>query len=78
MENGYLQVSYPRWKDASDLVYTVEVSSDLKTWYSGASYTGQVSVTPLDATREQVIERDLVAATSAAKRFIRVRVTTAP
>ena len=73
-QNGYLQITYPRWKDAGDLTYVVEVSSDLKYWYSGAGYTQSVSVTGIDATREQVIERDLIPTSSASRRFIRVKI----
>lgn len=74
-QDNYLQISYPRLKDAANLTYTVEVSSDLKTWNSGAGYTQQVSVVSLDATREQVIERDVVQTSSGPCRFMRVKIT---
>ena len=32
-------LTYTRNMVATDLVYTVEISSDMKTWYSGATYT---------------------------------------
>ena len=76
LENGFLQISYPRWKDAADLGYVVEVSDDLQNWYSGTSYTQPVSVTPIDTAREQAVERDLVPASSAPRRFLRVRIVT--
>jgi hypothetical protein len=73
IRNGYLQISYPRWKDVGDLIYIVEVSDDLKTWNSGASYTRPVSVTPIDSTREQAVEGDLMPTSAANQRFIRLR-----
>jgi hypothetical protein len=75
VQNGYLQISYPRWTDAADLTYLVEVSGDLKTWNSGSNYTHQVSVTPIDGSREQVVERDLIPAGSAMRRFMHLRIT---
>ena len=76
IQGNYLQISYPQWKDATDLTYVVEVSGDLITWNSGPGYTQQVSVNSLDATRQQIIQRDLIPITSAARRFIRVRIST--
>ena len=73
-QNGFLQISYPRYTDASDLTYVVEVSGNLHQWNSGPGYTQQVSVTPIDASRQQVLERDLIPTTNAIQRFIRVRI----
>ena len=73
-QNGFLQITYLRYTDASDLTYVVEVSGDLHQWNSGSGYTQQVSVTPIDASRQQVVERDLIPTTNAIQRFIRVRV----
>jgi len=75
LQNGYLQISYPKWINAADLTYVVEVSGDLQTWDSGPSFTQQVSVIPIDATREQVVEEDLIPTTSAPRGFMRVRIT---
>jgi alpha-tubulin suppressor-like RCC1 family protein len=74
VQTGYLQISYPRWKDAADITYVVEVSSDLKNWYSGNTYTQQVGVNPIDSTREQVTVRDLIPTSNVPRRFIRVRI----
>ena len=72
---GALTLSYIRRHDISDLTYTVEVSSDLVTWQSGPSYTQELSVTPLDAQRDQVLVTDLAPLSGSVKRFIRLRVT---
>ena len=72
---GALTLSYIRRHDISDLAYTVEVSSDLVTWQSGPSYTQELSVTPLDAQRDQVLVTDLAPLSGSIKRFIRLRVT---
>jgi hypothetical protein len=70
---GFLQISYPRWKDATDLAYLVEVSGDLQKWDSGPAFTRTVSATAIDGTRERVVESDLTASTTTARRFIRIR-----
>ena len=74
-QGGFLQISYPRWKDTGDLTYVVEVSGDLQNWNFGTNYTQLISVTPIDGTREQVVERDLIPITGAPRRFIHVRNT---
>ena len=75
-QNGYLQISYSRWKDAADLAYVVEVSGDLQTWDSGPGFTRKIFVFPIDSSREQVIESDLIAPTvNTPRRFIRVKIT---
>ena len=72
---GYFEISYPRWTDAGDLSYVVEVGDSLNGWNSGNGYTQQLSVTPIDATRERVVERALTPASSSPHRFFRVRLT---
>ena len=74
LQDGCLQITYSRYTDASDLTYVVEVSGDLHQWNSGSAYTQPVSVTPIDATRQQTVERDLIPIQNAGRRFIRVRV----
>lgn len=74
LESGYLQISFPRWKDSADLGYIVEASDDLENWHSGPDTTQQVSVTAINATRERVVERDLIPVASAARRYMRVRI----
>ena len=72
---GALTLSFIRRKDVADLVYTVEVSSDLVTWQSGPGCTLELSVTALDAKRDQVVVSDLTPLSGTTKRFIRLRVT---
>ena len=72
---GTLTLSYIRRHDIADLAYTVEVSSDLVNWQSGPGYTQELSVTALDAQRDQVFVVDLVPLSGSVKRFIRLRVT---
>ena len=72
---GSLTLSFIRRHDVTDLTYTVEVSSDLQTWTSGSGATQQVSVTALDAQRDQVVVRDLTPLSGTTRRFIRLRVT---
>jgi len=76
VQNGYLQITYPQWMNAADLTYLVEVSSDLVTWYSGASNTIQVSASLdiNDATRQWVVVRDLTPISNVPRRFIRVKI----
>ena len=74
---GYLTLTYTRRKAPTDVTYTVEVSSNLATWNSGATYTTETSVTPLDASTERVTVRDNILA-SAGRRFIHVVVTYQP
>ncbi len=71
----YLTLTYNKWLAASDVVYAVEVSGDLQTWSSGASYTATVSTTNNAAsTMQTVVQRDLTATSSGAQRFIRLKI----
>jgi regulation of enolase protein 1 (concanavalin A-like superfamily) len=70
---GFLTITYPRLKNRLDYDFVVEVSSDLVTWNSGPVYTLETSVTPLDATREQVTVRDLTSMNASSRRFIRLK-----
>ncbi|MFN0077963.1 MAG: sulfatase-like hydrolase/transferase [Prosthecobacter sp.] len=74
--SGYLEVSYPRRIGALDLIYTVEISDDLTTWPSPGSTSETVSIIANpDGITETVTVRVLPAMSSAAKKFVRVRVT---
>ncbi|MEP2774557.1 MAG: hypothetical protein ABJQ29_16090 [Luteolibacter sp.] len=66
----YLQLSVPRRSDRPANV-TVEVSSDLKNWYSGTSYTMEVA----NATGSLVVRDRTPVSPEVGKRFIRVKVS---
>lgn len=75
---GRLRISYVRWKNAADLQYTVEACNDISDWKSGLGITETVSVTPIDNSRETVVEQEILP-DFGTRRFMRVRVTlTAP
>jgi hypothetical protein len=75
MQAGALTLTYIRRKDVADLTYTVGVSSDLKTWESGATYTDEIAVTALDVSRDQVTVRDKSTLPTEGGRFMRLSVT---
>jgi mannosyl-glycoprotein endo-beta-N-acetylglucosaminidase len=70
-----LTLTYTRLKYVADVTYTVEVSSDMVTWQSGASFTTQVSSTDIDDKTIRVVVRDNTAMTAANQRFIRLKIT---
>lgn len=72
--NGYLTITYTQLHNPLDITYAVEVSGDLVNWNSGAAYTTQLSVTPIDQLFDSVTVRDNVPA-SPGPRFIRMRIT---
>jgi len=55
-----------------------EVSSDLRTWNSGAGFTMETEVVPLDDIREQVTVRDALSTDGVDQRFMRLRGTFLP
>lgn len=61
---------------ATDLDYTVEVSSDLSTWVSGAAYTETVSDTTAAGVRTWVVRDRTALASGNTKRFMRLAVAT--
>ena len=73
---NYLALAYTQVQAATDLTYTVQVSSDLQTWYSGTGYTAAPSITNnADGETQTVTVQDLTPVTDAAQRFIRLEVT---
>ncbi|MGB8166993.1 MAG: LamG-like jellyroll fold domain-containing protein [Chthoniobacteraceae bacterium] len=67
--DNYLTLTVLKNSAASDLTYTVEVSSDLKTWNSGPIYT-----TVLDNTPTLLRVRDNTPRTNGTPRFIHLKV----
>lgn len=74
---GSLRISYTRWKNATDLHYTVEASTGLDSWLSGANVTEVISITPIDNARETVVEQVILTDATPA-RFLRLRVEQDP
>ena len=67
----YLAMTVTRSAATPDINYTVEVSSDLFTWNSGAPFTVTLADTPT-----QLVVRDNTPVPSAPARFMRLRVST--
>jgi hypothetical protein len=74
-QNGYLTISFVERNLPTDLIYTVQVSSDLVTWNSGSTYTTPVSTTAIDSATQRVVVRDNIPSSSGSTRFIRVNVS---
>ncbi len=73
--SSYLTLSYNQAKAAADLVYTPQVSGNLRAWSSGSGSTQQVNVVDQGAT-QRVTVRDLVPITaSTPQRYMRLEVT---
>ena len=73
--SSYLTLSYNQAKAATDLVYTPQVSGDLRAWTSGSGSTQPLSVVDQGAT-QRVTVRDLVPITaSTPQRYLRLEVT---
>lgn len=74
---AYLTLTYTCALAASDVTVTVEASSDLQTWTSGAGQTTVVSTTDNpDGRTQTIVARDLTAVGGHAERFLRLKVTT--
>lgn len=78
IQDGFLSITYTRLRQRFDFECIGEVSSDLRTWNSGAGFTMETEVAPLDDIREQVTVRDTIPHESVAQRFIRLRATYSP
>jgi len=72
----YLVVSFTRRKAPTDLTYTVEMSTDLKTWDSGPGYTTELSATGSGVTELARIR--IEPSSGATRQFARVKITLAP
>jgi endonuclease/exonuclease/phosphatase family metal-dependent hydrolase len=72
----YMTLTYRKPKISSDLIYTVEVSNNLSTWFSGSTYTAIVSITDNpDGITQTVVVRDRTAMADQASRHMRLGVT---
>ncbi len=78
IQDGFLSITYTRLRRSFDFKCIGEVSSDLRTWNSGAGFTIETEVIPLDDIREQVTVRDAAAIFGADQRFMRLRGTFLP
>jgi subtilase family serine protease len=74
---SYLTITYTQVISAIDLTYTVQVSPDLNTWYSGTGYTNPPFATAnADGVTETVTVQSAVPMTSGTSgQFIRLQVT---
>lgn len=75
--NNYLSLAYTKVIAATDLIYTVQISTDLKTWNSGPGYTGIMStVANPDGVTQTVTVQSLIPLTAGtSKQFIRLQVS---
>ena len=71
---NYLTLTYTQVKNASDLSYLVEVSSDLLHWSSGPASTIVTSIQD-NGNSQIVTARDLTASSAVSRRFIRLKVS---
>ena len=71
---GALVIAYTHVKGATDITYVAEVSNDLATWFSGASYTSLIGITDHGAT-ETVKIGSLLPPDASQRQFMRVRIT---
>ncbi len=73
---GYLELSFPRRIGTLDLIYAVEISTDLHNWSSTDGNLQTLSANAnADGITETVVVRVLPAITSAPKKFARLKVT---
>jgi regulation of enolase protein 1 (concanavalin A-like superfamily) len=78
IQDGFLSITYTRLRRSFDFKCIGEVSSDLRTWNSGAGSTIETKVVPLDDIREQVTVRDAAPTDGVDQRFMRLRGTFLP
>ncbi len=71
--NGQMLLRYERPRQASNLHFTVEMSSDLSNWEPGDSQVLWQTVTPLDESIEQVTTGVGTTYTSGLTRFFRIK-----
>lgn len=67
----YLTLTFTKQRALTDIVYNVQVSSDLQIWQSGSLYTVRTD----NGTTDTAVFRDLTAVEDAPRRFMRLSVT---
>lgn len=74
---NYLTLSYTQVIAATDITYTVQVSTDMQNWYSGSGYTTQVSAVnnPGGITQTVTVQAVTPITLTAPRQFIRLKVT---
>ena len=72
---NYLTLTYTKVIAATDLTYTVQVSTDLQTWNSGPTYTGVLNtVTDSNGITQSITVQSLIPL-SGSRQFIRLQVS---
>lgn len=69
----YLTLTIPRRMKRTDVSYTVQVSSNLSNWFSGAGHT-----VVMEDTETRLVVRDALPMNNSQQRFIRLAVQAAP
>ncbi len=74
---NYLALTYTQVISATDLTYTVQVSSDLQTWVSGSNYTTApvATINPGGVTQTVTVQAAAPMSSGAPAQFIRLQVT---
>jgi len=75
--SNYLSLTYTQAAAATDITYTVQVSTDMQTWYSGSAYTTLVSTTnnPGGLTKSVKVQAMTPIDAKTPKQFIRLLIT---
>ena len=75
--SNYLTLTYTKVLAATDLTYTVQISTDLQTWNSGASYTTTTSATnnPDGITQSVTVQSLVPLSNGSPRQFIRLQVS---
>ncbi len=76
IEDGHLSLDYSRKLSADDIIYTIEISTDLTTWKSGDTFTRTIDERlPQPDGTTVMITRSLVPVSDSPRQYLRLRVT---
>jgi hypothetical protein len=78
MIDGHLAVEFTRRLGAPDLRFTVECSSDLKTWHSDAAHVEDITATLQTSDARTALFRTVSPVSGSPKNYLRVRVNYEP